>query len=56
MGPASDPKPGEGVEARGVEVNDVGRVTQAGLVPRLGPHMVEGVWFQALQIINTALG
>ena len=39
-----------------MKVDDVRRVTEPSLVPRLGPHMVEGVWFQALQIINTALG
>ena len=39
-----------------MKVNDVGGVTQAGLVPRLGPHMVESVGFQTFEIINTALG
>ena len=49
-------KPGEGVEASGVKIDDVGGITQTCLVPWLWSDVVEWVRLQSFQSVNTRLG
>ena len=38
-----------------VQVDDIAGVTQSGLVPGEGPHVVVSVGLEALQVVDTAL-